>query len=527
MNAFSTDNHCTAASSYHCALIGEGNLTLACAKILEQSALIIDIIITSHKKLIAWCSENNIPFAKSTDDYYQQLKAENFDYLICVINENKLHQKIIELAKICSINYHDSLLPHYAGVHATAWAVLNGENFHGITWHAMNDRIDGGDLLLNKQFSVRPNETSFSLNIKCFETAISSLPELIKKLLHPPLTLNSQQPLPKNFFYKADKPKNNGVITADMTLTTISRLINAADFGHIANDFYSVKIKIGQNFYILLQAQCVFDNHNVIPGSITEITPESIIFAFAEGYLNINKVANFKNMLDLNEVIKLEKIHLGYSLASGDQPQLKEYKKISQKHYADEMFLIKQIQLQRLANIGITANTHEPANRQYLVHHSSNLTLTNSKFVAVFCRFIAEHMQQPSVIVPIQNRTTSFKVEYQDFFLAYSFICADISKSTTLDELNKSTQLQLSQLPLIQSDIKWRYPKLNSDFIFPQLLISLEHIPCKQSAIIFHYYQEQLELLLSEHIMIDVNLIDAINSFLLLLQQHETENHIL
>lgn len=50
------------------------------------------------------------------------------------------------------INVHYSLLPKYRGLHSTVWAILNDEDYLGLSIHLMNDNIDDGAIIHQKVF---------------------------------------------------------------------------------------------------------------------------------------------------------------------------------------------------------------------------------------------------------------------------------------------------------------------------------------------------------------------------------------
>lgn len=50
------------------------------------------------------------------------------------------------------INIHYSLLPAYRGLHSVVWAILNDEDYLGLTIHQMSEYIDDGDII--HQFSL-------------------------------------------------------------------------------------------------------------------------------------------------------------------------------------------------------------------------------------------------------------------------------------------------------------------------------------------------------------------------------------
>ena len=54
---------------------------------------------------------------------------------------------LIASARQLAINFHDALLPRYAGLNAPAWALLAGESTHGVTWHEMTPQVDAGRIV--------------------------------------------------------------------------------------------------------------------------------------------------------------------------------------------------------------------------------------------------------------------------------------------------------------------------------------------------------------------------------------------
>ena len=58
------------------------------------------------------------------------------------------------------INIHYSLLPSYRGLHSTVWAILNDEDYLGITIHLMNEYIDDGPIIYQYQVANDRIKTS-------------------------------------------------------------------------------------------------------------------------------------------------------------------------------------------------------------------------------------------------------------------------------------------------------------------------------------------------------------------------------
>ena len=61
------------------------------------------------------------------------------------------------------INLHYSLLPKFRGVYPVNWAIIEGEEKTGVTFHSINNCIDRGHLLAQREVDIVENDTSYSL----------------------------------------------------------------------------------------------------------------------------------------------------------------------------------------------------------------------------------------------------------------------------------------------------------------------------------------------------------------------------
>ncbi|MBM5781799.1 MAG: formyl transferase [Pelagibacterales bacterium] len=72
-------------------------------------------------------------------------------------------QEFINLPKFGVLNLHSGILPHYRGVMASFWAILNGEKNLGTTLHYIqNEGIDNGDIIDFSHSEIDWNENFIS-----------------------------------------------------------------------------------------------------------------------------------------------------------------------------------------------------------------------------------------------------------------------------------------------------------------------------------------------------------------------------
>ena len=96
-------------------------------------------------------------------EFKNEIKNLNPD-LICVVSYGKILPKsFLEIPKKGCINVHPSLLPKYRGAAPIQWAILNGDKTTGVTIMYMNEKMDAGDIIIQKEFEIDQNETTGEL----------------------------------------------------------------------------------------------------------------------------------------------------------------------------------------------------------------------------------------------------------------------------------------------------------------------------------------------------------------------------
>ena len=91
---------------------------------------------------------------------YDQMVSLNPDLAVLAFVTDIVPGKVLDVPKIGSICYHPSILPKYRGASAINWAVINGETKSGLTIFWVDAGIDTGDILLQKEVDIDPEETT-------------------------------------------------------------------------------------------------------------------------------------------------------------------------------------------------------------------------------------------------------------------------------------------------------------------------------------------------------------------------------
>ncbi len=117
-------------------------------------------------------------------------EPENIDYLatfqpdiiIVAAFGQILPKEILDMPKYGCVNVHASLLPKYRGAAPIQWAVINGDEFTGVTTMKMDIGLDTGDMIAKKELRIAENETGGSLFDKLAELGAKLCVETMERI---------------------------------------------------------------------------------------------------------------------------------------------------------------------------------------------------------------------------------------------------------------------------------------------------------------------------------------------------------
>jgi methionyl-tRNA formyltransferase len=92
----------------------------------------------------------------------EELKAD----LQIIVAFRMLPKAVWKMPNLGTFNLHASLLPAYRGAAPIHWAIINGEIKTGVTTFFIDDKIDTGEIILQKEIAVNSDETVGSLHDK-------------------------------------------------------------------------------------------------------------------------------------------------------------------------------------------------------------------------------------------------------------------------------------------------------------------------------------------------------------------------
>lgn len=119
---------------------------------------------------------------KKNEEFQIQLKALQPQAIIVVGYGRIIPPWMLELPPHGNINVHASLLPKYRGAAPVQWAIAQGETVTGVTTMLLNEGLDTGDILLQKEMAIRSEDTSVTLWPRLAELGADLIVETLRGL---------------------------------------------------------------------------------------------------------------------------------------------------------------------------------------------------------------------------------------------------------------------------------------------------------------------------------------------------------
>jgi len=136
---------------------------------------------------------------KTNQELQEKLQHLAPDAIIVVGYGRIIPSWMLQLPKFGNINLHASLLPKYRGAAPIQWAIANGEKMTGVTTMKIDEGLDTGDILLQKELAISDDDTSETLAPRLADIGADLMIETLRGLhdgaLQPRKQDNSQATL--------------------------------------------------------------------------------------------------------------------------------------------------------------------------------------------------------------------------------------------------------------------------------------------------------------------------------------------
>ncbi|WP_299526818.1 methionyl-tRNA formyltransferase [uncultured Lutibacter sp.] len=121
------------------------------------------------------------PTNLKSDEFIKELESLNANLQI-VVAFRMLPKVVWKMPKYGTFNLHASLLPDYRGAAPINWAIINGETKTGVTTFFIDEKIDTGNIIIQKEVEIGNTETVGELHDKLMNIGSELVVETVKQI---------------------------------------------------------------------------------------------------------------------------------------------------------------------------------------------------------------------------------------------------------------------------------------------------------------------------------------------------------
>jgi len=262
-----------------------------------------------------YAEENNLNVLQPTNlkdpNFLEELKALDANLQV-VVAFRMLPEVVWSMPTHGTFNLHASLLPDYRGAAPINWALINGETKTGVTTFFIDEKIDTGAVILQKEIPIEADENAGALHDKLMNLGADLVTETLKNIAESTVTTKLQlQTTDLKTAYKLNK--DNTKIDWNLNTETIYNLIRGLSPYPTAWSFLKNREEnpINVKFY---DVEKEIKLHNEDPGAILADKKE-VKVATKDGFINLKEIQlpgkrkmNIKDILNGYEFDKKAKM---------------------------------------------------------------------------------------------------------------------------------------------------------------------------------------------------------------------------
>lgn len=225
------------------------------------------------------------PTNLKSEAFIEELKSLDANLQI-VVAFRMLPEVVWNMPKYGTFNLHASLLPNYRGAAPIHWAIINGETKTGVTTFFIDEKIDTGAIILQKETDIAADETVGSLHDRLMAIGSQLVIDTVQ-LIETDKATTSLQPKTETPKTAYKLHKDNCKIDWHASLDTIYNKVRglnpfptAWSYLKTNNEMLSVK---------LFDVEKEFSNHSE-PIGLLKSSKTELKVAVKDGYLIIKEI---------------------------------------------------------------------------------------------------------------------------------------------------------------------------------------------------------------------------------------------
>ena len=250
------------------------------------------------------------PASIRAGDLSDEIRELGADLFIVAAFSQLLPKWFLELPPKGCINIDPSLLPKYRGASPLRGPIINGDETFGVTIMKMVEKLDAGDILLQKEFPMGEKETILTLTPKAAEIGAEMLIEVLDAMEEREIVPVPQDDEKSSYIKQLEK--EDGRILFSNPAAEIERQIRACD------PWPSAFTTISKKIFKIWDADVVEETESAggekpVCGSVAFVDKKTLLVQTGKDLLKLNIVQlEGKKRMTIEEFLRGKKLEKGF-----------------------------------------------------------------------------------------------------------------------------------------------------------------------------------------------------------------------
>lgn len=231
--------------------------------------------------------QNGIPFKHAEDintkENIEWIKGLAPDIILCLGFSDILSNDVLLAAPRGVVGFHPARLPLHRGRHPIVWALALGLEKTASTFFFMNDKVDGGDIISQREIKIQYEDNARTLYDKVIRTASRQIEEFLPELEKNTLTAQPQDSGQTGYWKK--RGRDDGKIDFKTNSRTVYNLVRALTKPYVGAHlrYNGAEVKIWE------AEEVPFRSADDESGKVIEINGNRILVGCAENAVLLTK----------------------------------------------------------------------------------------------------------------------------------------------------------------------------------------------------------------------------------------------
>lgn len=254
------------------------------------------ILTPTSIKVVA--ENHNIPIFQPTKirEEYDVILNTEADMIITCAYGQIIPKVILDYPKYGCINVHASLLPKYRGGAPIHWCLLNGDEKTGVTIMYMDEKMDNGDIISQKEYTILDSDNVGTLHEKLSLLGAELLMETLPSILNGTNVRKKQEGENVTFAYNINREEER--LDFHKTGKEVLNKIRGLNPWPLAN------FVLENAEFKVIEARFESKKIDSEVGCIVEVTKNTLGIACLDGVIYLKKIKPFgKKEMQIKEYL--------------------------------------------------------------------------------------------------------------------------------------------------------------------------------------------------------------------------------